>query len=178
MIHALKKVIKKKKEDIDNLEKKVESILEQIKKKKTPEKPQGDIWLSQGKKKFLEKASIMLRGASDYAYGITKEFSRIPDLDEEIIDAAKRGVKVKILGTKKFNELNLARAKWYASHNVKIKAIPLGIQPRICLTDEEVCIRIDNEYNSEFIWSNNPALINLIKSYFEVLWENADSFKK
>jgi len=179
LIHVLKRVIKKKKEDVDNLEKKVKNISEQIKKKTIPDKPQEGIWLSQGKKGFLEKTSLMLRNASDYAYGITKEFSRIPDLDNEIINAAKRGVKVKLLGTKKFNKLNLARAKWYATHNVKIKAIPLGIQPRICLTDDkEVCIRVDNGYNSEFIWSNNLALINLVKSYFKVLWKNADSFKK
>lgn len=178
LTHVFKKVIKKKKKDIDNLEKKVENILEQVKKKMTPDKTQTGIWLSQGKKEFLEKASIMLRKANDYAYGITKEFSRIPTLDNEIINARKRGVKVKIIGTKKFNELNLSRAKWYASRDVKIKAIPLGIQPRICLIDDkEVCIRVDNDYNSEFIWSNNPALINLVKSYFEVLWKNAKLFK-
>lgn len=178
--HVIKKTIEKKKNSINILEKKAEEILKKIKRKTEPQKLQESIWICQGKKNFLEKASIMMKNSKDYAYGITKEFSRIPDLDQEIINAIKRGVKVKMIGAfNQLSKLNLARAKWYASHKVKIKTTSLQIQPRICLVDDkEVCIRVDNEYNSEFIWSNNPALINLIKSYFEVLWKNAESFKK
>jgi len=178
--HIIKKIIEEKKKNASDLEKKADNVLKRIKKKTGPQDLKESIWVCQGKKNFLEKASVMAKSATNYAYGITKEFSRIPDLDQELIKAVKRGVEVRIIGTiDKFNELNLARAKWYSSHKVKIRTTPLKIQPRICLVDDkEVCIRVDNEYNSEFIWSNNPALINLIKSYFEVLWKEAKPFKK
>jgi sugar-specific transcriptional regulator TrmB len=175
--HIIKKMVEKRKSNVKVLEKKAEHILKKINTGNS--KPTESIWICQGKKNFLEKVSVMAKNSNDYAYAITKEFSRIPDLDQEIINAAKRGVEVKIIGNiDKFNELNLARARWYASHNVKIRTIPLEIQPRICLVDgKEVCLRVDNGYDSEFIWSNNPALINLIKSYFEVLWKSAEPFK-
>jgi len=177
-IHAIKKVIEKKEKDLNELKNKAEKILKQIKKKTVPNGSQGGIWISEGKKEFLEKSSFMLKKASDYAYGITKEFSRIPDLDDEIINAVNRGIKIRILSTGKPNELNLARAKWYASHNVEIRTAQLETQPRICLVDgKEVCIRVDNENNSEFIWSDNQGLINLTKSYFEELWKNAKPLK-
>jgi len=173
-IHAMKRIIKEKEDNVSNLKNKTKEILEQIKKQKIPYRPEEGLWISEGKREFLEKVSIMGRKASDYVYAITKEFSRIPDLDDEIINAVNRGVKIKILSTGKPNELNLARAKWYASHNVEIRTAQLETQPRICLVDgKEVCIRVDNENNSEFIWSDNQGLINLTKSYFEELWKNA-----
>ena len=178
--HIIKKIIEERKKNVDNLEKKSERILKKIKKRTTKKQLPESVWVCNGKKNFLEKTSLMLKNSSEYAYGITKEFSRIPALDQEIINASKRGVKVKLLNiTNGLKKLDSARAKWYSSHNVKIKTVPLEVQPRVCLVDgKEVCLRIDNDYDSEFIWSNNPALINLIKSYFEVLWNKAKPFKK
>jgi sugar-specific transcriptional regulator TrmB len=177
-VHAIKKVIEEKQEDVDMMKNKAEEILKNIKEKTVPFEDKGGIWLSEGKKEFLEKASLMIKRAEDYAYGITKEFSRIPDLDDQVAAAVKRGVKVKILGIGDFKDLNAERAKWYSSKNVEIRTTKLGIQPRICLVDNKgVCIRIDNENNSEFIWSDNPAMINLVKSYFDVLWGNAKIYK-
>jgi sugar-specific transcriptional regulator TrmB len=177
-MQAIKKMIKKREEEVRELKNKAKEIFKQIKKQRIDYKPQGGIWISEGKREFLEKVSIMGRNSKNYAYAITKEFSRITELDYEIINAAKRGVKVKMLGIGKFNKLNLARAEWYASHNVEIRMIELGVQPRVCLIDgKEVCIRIDNPNDSEFIWSDNQALVNFVKSYFEVLWKNAKEFK-
>lgn len=173
-MHAIKKIIGKKEEDVNKLKDKAKEILKQIKDQKVPHESKNGIWIAEGRKEFLEKLSIMLKNSSDYFYGMTKEFSRIPDLDDEIINASKRGVKFKMLGIGRFNKLNLARAKWYISHNVEVRITQLGIQPRIGLVDgKEVCIRVDNPNNSEFIWSDNQGLINLTKSYFEELWKNA-----
>ncbi|NIM47551.1 MAG: hypothetical protein GTN40_05355 [Candidatus Aenigmarchaeota archaeon] len=178
--HIVKKIIKKKKENVNTLEKKAGEVLKKIKKRTTKQQPLGSIWICQGKKNFLEKVSIMLKNARNYAYGMTKEFSRIPDLDQQIINTAKRGIDVRLLSiTNGLKKLNSARAEWYSSHNVKIKMMPLKIQPRICLVDDkEICLRVDNEHDSEFIWSNNPALINLVKSYYEFLWKRAEPFRK
>ncbi len=173
-MHLMKRIIKEKEDYLNNLKNKTKKILEQIKKQKVPYRVEEGIWISEGKKEFLKRISLMLKKASKYAYGITKDFSRLSVLDDEIINAIRRGVKVKVLGIEKLDYLNLERAKWYVSQDVEVRIAQLGIQPRICLIDDkEVCIRIDNQDNSEFIWSNNTALINFVKSYFEVLWKNA-----
>lgn len=39
-------------------------------------------------------------------------------------------------------------------------------------------MRIDSENDSEFIWSDNQSLVNLLKTYFELLWEKAEEFKQ
>jgi len=175
-MHVMKRVIERKEDDIKRMKYKANEILKEIEKQNVPCESKEGIWISEGKREFLEKTSFMMKKASSYAYGITKEFSRISDLDIEIVDAVKRGVKVKILGIGKFNKLNSERAKWYRSRKVKIRTVDVGAQPRICLIDgKEVCLRIDNSNNSEFIWSNNQALLNFTKSYFDSLWKNARS---
>ncbi|NIO44709.1 MAG: hypothetical protein GTN36_04110 [Candidatus Aenigmarchaeota archaeon] len=176
----IKRIVEERKKNADALDKKAEEILKKIKKRTTNEELKESIWTSQGKKNFLEKVSTMIKNSTKYAYGITKEFSRIPELDQQIINATKKGIDVRLLSiTNGLEKLDSARADWYSSHNVKIRTMPLKIQPRICLVDDkEVCLRVDNEYDSEFIWSNNPALINVIRSYFEVLWINAEPLKK
>ncbi|MFQ6020535.1 MAG: TrmB family transcriptional regulator [Candidatus Aenigmatarchaeota archaeon] len=172
---ALKKIINQKKKYISDLQSKANSILKELK----PSKTKGGIWLSKGKRAFLEKSTEMAKRTKKYAYALTKEFSRIPMLDNEVIKIRKRGIKVKMLGIKKFiNEIALARAKWYASQGIEVRMTPLEIQPRICLVDgKEVCIRIDEPSESDFIWSDNPAFINVMKSYFENLWKDAEKFK-
>jgi hypothetical protein len=50
----------------------------------------------------------------------------------------------------------------------------MTVQPIIGLRDtEEVAIRIDNGNESDFIWSNNPQLVNVMASYFDSLWQRA-----
>ena len=61
---------------------------------------------------------------------------------------------------------------------MEIRIINLDICPRAFVVDnKEVCLRIDAEENSEFISTDNPALINFVKSYFEVLWKSAKKYK-
>ncbi|MFH0929234.1 MAG: helix-turn-helix domain-containing protein [Candidatus Aenigmatarchaeota archaeon] len=175
--HAINKIIANREDEVNNMKSIGREILKQIEEKTIPFDGKKGIWLSEGKREFLEKSSLMIKRSKKYAYGITREFSRISDLDEEILSASKRGVKVKLLGIGEFGALNKERAKWYSSNNVEIRMIKLGVQPRICLVDnKEVCIRIDNEHNSEFMWSDNEAMTNLVKSYFEVLWQNAQKY--
>jgi hypothetical protein len=38
-------------------------------------------------------------------------------------------------------------------------------------------MRIDNGNDSEVIWSDNKSLVNLLKTYFELLWEKARKFE-
>lgn len=176
--HAIRKMIERREVDLNVMKTKGDEILKNISKKSVPFENKKCIWLSEGKKEFLEKFSLMIKKAEKYAYGITKDFSRVSSLDEEIAAAAKRGVKVKFLGIGDLKDLSEERAKWYSSKNVEIRIINLEIYPRAFIVDnKEVCLRIDNEENSEFVSTSNPALINFVKSYFDVLWQNAKKYK-
>ncbi|MGC8812392.1 MAG: TrmB family transcriptional regulator [Candidatus Aenigmatarchaeota archaeon] len=176
--NAIQGLIRKKEEEIAELKNKAREVSDLIEKQRFPGNLEGRVWISQGNREFLERVSLMIDKAKNYAYGITRKFSRIAELDEEIIRAAKRGVKIKLLGTAKFDEISLARAQWYVANKIEIKTINLEVQPRVCLIDgKEICMRIDREENSEFIWSDNQSLVNLVKTYFELLWERAEDFK-
>lgn len=176
--NAFQRLVRTKEEEILEFKNRVKEVSELIKSQNQENKQDGSLWISQGNREFLEKVSFMIKKANDYAYGLTRKFSRIAELDEEIIKAAKRGVKIKLLGTSSFDEISLARAQWYVANKIEIRTLELEEQPRICLIDgKEVCIRIDNQNNSQVIWSDNPHLVNLIKRYFELLWEKAEEFK-
>lgn len=178
LANAVQRLIKKREEEIFKLKDKAKEISQLIEKQIFSRNSEGRIWLSQGNREFLERVSFMVDKANSYAYGITRKFSRIAELDEEIIRAARRGVKIKLLGTAKFDKISLARAQWYIANNIQIRLLELEVQPRICLIDDkEVCIRIDSENDSEFIWSDNQSLVNLAKTYFELLWEKAEDFE-
>jgi len=38
-------------------------------------------------------------------------------------------------------------------------------------------MRIDNPLESDFIWSNSPALISIFRTYFKELWERGKAFR-
>ncbi len=176
--HAIRKMIERKETVLNTMRNRGEEIVKNINKKSVPFDNKKCIWLSEGKKEFLEKCSLMIKKAEKYAYGITRDFSRVSSLDEEIAAAAKRGVKVKFLGIGDLKELSEERAKWYSSKNVEIRIINLEIYPRAFIVDnKEVCLRIDGDESSEFMSTDNPALINFVKSYFDVLWQNAKKYK-
>jgi sugar-specific transcriptional regulator TrmB len=176
--HAIKMIIEQKEKDVKTMKDKGSEIVKIIKKKTVPIENNNGIWISDGKKEFLEKCSLMLNRAEKYAYGITESFSRTSHLDDEIVAAAKRGVRVRGIGIGELKDLSKERAKWYSSRKVDIRMTKLDIHPKICLVDgKEVCLRIDNENNSEFIWSDNPGMVNFVKSYFENLWQDAKKYR-
>lgn len=172
--HAIKNIIERKENEIKDMKERGEKILNQIEENTVPFDDKKGFWFSEGRKNFLRRVSLMIKNADKYAYGITRDFSRISDLDEEIVNAVKRNVKVRLICIGDLKKLNYERAKWYSSNNVEIKSIKLKEQPRLCLVDgDEVCMRIDNTHNSEFLWSDNDAMTNLAKSYFDKLWNES-----
>jgi hypothetical protein len=62
---------------------------------------------------------------------------------------------------------------WYLANDFDVKILPLEVNPVLSLADnKEVCLKI-NDTESEFIWSNNPSLTNIVRFYFEGLWDRA-----
>jgi sugar-specific transcriptional regulator TrmB len=175
-LFALKKMFNQKKMKIENLKEKTNNLIKELK----PFKENGfGLWSSKGKIACLEKATSMISKAKDFGFATTSHFSRYPSLDEAYVKALKRGIKIKVLGTSDLDEAKKARASWYFKQGAEIRILPLDIQTTLGIVDNrEVCIRIDNNsLDSDVIWSNNPALVNIFETYFKELWVRAKKFK-
>jgi len=83
-----------------------------------------------------------------------------------------------MLGTSKLDQARKARATWYSNQGAEIRILEMRVHPIIGIIDnKEVSFRLDNSKTPDMIWSNNPALINVFKIYFEELWKKAKRFK-
>ena len=175
-LFALKKMLNQKRMKIENLKEKTDALIKELK----PFKENGfGLWSSKGKIACLEKAAGMISKAKNYGFATTSHFSRYPSLDEAYVRALKKGIKIKMLGTSALDEAKRARASWYFKQGAEIRILPMDLQTTLGIVDNsEVCIRIDNNsLDSDVIWSNNPALINIFKTYFKELWSRAKKFK-
>lgn len=174
--HAFKKIIEAKKSEIEKLNKRTEEIISQL---KPFEKKMEDLgmWTGRGRKSFLEKAGEMVDGTKKIGLATTSRFSRNPILDNAYKKALKKGVKIRIIGTSELDDSMRARAKWYKKQGADVRILPMDIHPRIGIVDsKEICMRIDNPLESDFFWSNSPALVSIFNTYFNELWGKAKKF--
>ena len=175
-LFALRKMLNQKKMKIENLKEKSNVLIKEIK----PFKENGfGTWASKGKIACLEKAAEMISRAKEFGFATTSHFSRYPSLDDAYMKALRKGIEIRMIGTTDLDEAKKARASWYLKQGAEIRILPLGIQTTLGIVDnKEVCIRIDNNsLDSDVVWSNNPALVNIFKNYFEELWSRAKKFK-
>jgi len=174
--HAFKKIIEAKKTEIERLNKKTNLILNQLKPFEKKEETLG-LWTGSGRKSFLEKAAEMVERTQKIGFATTSRFSRNPILDNMYAKALKSGVKIRIIGTSELDEDKRARAEWYKKQGAEIRILPMNVHPRIGIVDsKEICMRIDNPLESDFFWSNSPALVNIFSTYFNELWNKARKF--
>ena len=175
--HAFRKIIEGKRTEIEKLNNKTNLIISQLK----PFEKKGEklgVWTGRGRKAFLEKAAEMIGRTKKMGLATTSKFSRNSILDDAYSRALKRkGVRIRIIGTSEMDESKRARAKWYKKQGADIRILPMNVHPRIGIVDSrEVCMRIDNPLESDFVWTNSPAMINIFKTYFSELWKKAKKF--
>jgi len=176
-VHAFKRMIENRKIEIEKLNNKTNLIIDQLKPFEKKEDELG-VWTGKGRKAFLEKAAEMVGRAKKFGLATTSRFSRNVILDNAYVKALKKGIKIKIIGTSELDDAKKARAKWYKKQGAEIRILPMNVHPRIGIVDDkEVCMRIDNPLESDFIWSNSPALINIFRTYFKELWERGKVFR-
>jgi sugar-specific transcriptional regulator TrmB len=174
--HAFKKLIENKKNEIEKLNNKTNLIISQLKPFQKNEEKLG-VWTGRGRKAFLEKAAEMVERTKKTGMATTSRFSRNSILDNAYTKSLKKGVKIRIIGTSEMDESKRARAKWYKKHGADIRILPMNVHPRIGIVDDkEICMRIDNPLESDFVWSNSPALVNIFGTYFKELWKKAKKF--
>jgi sugar-specific transcriptional regulator TrmB len=173
---ALNKMLNQKKMKIENLRQKTISLIKELK----PFKEDGfGTWSSKGKIACLEKFVEMISKSKEFGFATTSNFSRYPALDQAFIKALKKGTEIKMLGVSELDETKKARASWYFNKGAEIRILPLDVHTILGVVDDkETCIRIDNNtLDSNVMWSNNPAMVNIFKSYFEELWTRAKKLK-
>jgi sugar-specific transcriptional regulator TrmB len=175
---AFKKILERRKMMINKLEEKSVTLIEHLKPMNGFKTENFSLWSSSGKLACMEKAAEMLSRAKKFGFATTSKFSRYPPLDNEYVRVLRRGVKVKMLGTSELDETKKARASWYARHGAEIRILPMKVNPTIGIIDDsEVSFRSDNSDTPDMIWSDNPALIDVFRTYFEDLWNKAEKFK-
>ena len=159
---------------IDKLKVRSDTLLEKLKKLKGFETENFGLWSSSGKLACMEKAAEMLIRAKKTGFATTSRFSRYPPLDNAYLTALRKGIEIRMLGTSELDEARRARASWYLQHGAEIRILPMKVHPIIGIVDDkEVSFRIDNSETPDMIWSNNPALINIFRTYFEELWNKS-----
>jgi len=175
---GLEKILERRKMAIDNLKEKSQTMLEQLKPLKGFKTEDFGLWSSSGKLACMEKAAEMLSRAKFFGFTITSRFSRYPPMDNVFINSLKRGVKIKMLGTSELDEARKARATWHAKRGAEIRILPMDVHPIVGIVDDkEVSFRIDKSDAPDMIWSNNPALISVFRTYFDEMWKKAKKFK-
>lgn len=154
------------------------------------EKVEGGVWAIKGRKytEFFNRLSDMFDRCQDYAYAVTRDFSRTARLTEAVKDCVRRGVKIRIMGMGGITPNNYYRAKWYHVHGIPLRVFETKVHPRILVIDgKEVYIRLDHEHDPvkkrfafHAIWSQDPSLAKVIDVYMKNLWLNAKlvDFKK
>ncbi len=105
---------------------------------------------------------------------------------KEMFKAAQRGVKFKMLIDKPENAKPVSELSFHISHskaliessNFEYRYVKSPLTCILILYDNEKClIETSNEHDvdvSPFIWTNNPVLIELCRSYFDRNWESKD----
>jgi len=175
---ALKMVLKRKEITIEKLRAKSEKILEQMKPLKGFETENFGLWTSSGKLACMEKAAEMLSRAKKFGFASTSRFSRYPSLDDAYMSALRKGIEIRLLGTSELDGTRKARAAWYVKQGAQVRILPMEVHPIIGIVDDkETSFRLDNSDTPDMIWSNNPALINVFRTYFDDLWKKAKIFK-
>ncbi len=134
-----------------------------------------ETWMATGNKAFFDKFVDMLKRTNSECCIVTDKFTRNEDIDAAINAAIARGVKIRMLTTTKLDSISSPRAEWYANSGVSLGQVQLDAHPVIeIIENKEAIIRIDN---NDYIWSNHPAVIVIVKDFFEKIWTHAKPLK-
>jgi len=179
---ALKNMLSSKEMEIGSLKNDVKILSAALKPAGGGNAILGGIWSIRSKTRdeFFDKTIEMFERAKEYAFAVTRDFSRPPRLAEIVKKCIRRGVKVKIIGMEAINNVSYHRAKWYRKDGAEIKFFETKVHPRIVVIDgKEILLRLDSDTRKETdfqfnsIWSQDPSLVKVIDVYVKNLWNTA-----
>jgi len=179
---ALGNLIENKEKEIKGLYEKAE-MLSKFLRPLPPKEVFEGVWTTKGKglKDFINRLSDMYDRTKNYAYCLTRDFTWSSRLAKSVKGCQKRGVEIRTITMGEINEKNYTMAKWFYSHDVKIKLFKTKVHPRIITTDgKEVLIRLDrNPVKRErfpfiSIYSADISLARVFDDYMKNLWKIAE----
>jgi sugar-specific transcriptional regulator TrmB len=179
---ALKNMLNNKEKEIGDLKSDIKILSNSLKPAGGGNTIVGGIWSIKSKTRdeFFNKTIEMFGRAREYAYAVTRDFSRPPRLADIVKKCIRKGVKIKIIGMEAVNSISYHRAKWYRKDGAEIKFFETKVHPRIVVIDgKEVLMRLDNDTKKETdfqfnsIWSQDPSLVKVIDFYVKNLWDTA-----
>jgi len=182
---ALENLVRNEEKKVMELKEKTLDVKKALKKiNGSSESMIEGVWTVKGKNftEFFDKVADMLDRSENYAYGITRNFSKNYRLSQALVGCSRRGVKVKVISLDPVNEENYWKAKWYQSHGILLKHFQTKFHPRIVVVDgKEIIMRLDNdpEKKENFfftaIWSAHSSLVKVIDTYVKNLWDTSQS---
>ncbi len=114
----------------------------------------------------------------DFIISIKKFNQLLLTASEDLVEAAKRGVKIRFILDK--NNMNRSLSKIFAAfyHNASFKYIAELPQPFMAIYDKKSVLMAttgDDFCQTTMLWSNNPVLVRTIQNYFKLLWSCNES---
>jgi len=179
---ALKNILEDKAREITALKSRIDSMSSFLRPAKKDEIV-GGVWTIKGEKfkEFFNKTSEMIGRSKDYVYAITRDFSRTASMAETVKKCVRRGVKIRVIGMEKINEMNYYKAKWYHDKGIEVRIFETKVHPRIIVSDgREILMRLDyspqkrNGFFFSSLWSEDESLVTVIDSYVKNMWKNAE----
>lgn len=177
---ALPGLLERMERHLGSLKKEADNLSNVLKPIYLQKEVEGGVWTQKGRKymEFFNSLSDMFDRCQNYAYAITRDFSRTPRLTQAIKGCVRRKVKLMIMGMSGINDKNYYRAKWYDVHGVPLRVFKTDVHPRILVIDgKEVLIRLDNSHdprkrNFTFhsLRSNDISLVKVMDAYMKNLW--------
>jgi len=185
---VLPNMIKRKATEQTLLIKETEELLDDLRCNEVRESQEGDTCsvMVYGKDGIIQRLKVSLARASISACVVTsrERFSEaILELADEYRKALKKGVKINIATEQPIQRKSALQITERLSKNTNFKVkFTTSSQPAVVtvIDDKEAFITMAAEAalpSATALWSKNPSLVALARSYFEGTWINAVELK-
>ena len=181
-------LVRHQKEENSKLQKKAAKLLKEITEKQTTTalKEEPETTIVQEKGNYFTRAQKLINNSKTSIDVITtmKRYLFLTTfLDKEIVKALKRGVKFRII-TEKPNHMTVLPETLKALEQNPLFTIRYSHtvpQPVVWTIDNKEAVIVTsttpNLDESGSLWTNNSALISILKYYFETKWDLITKFK-
>lgn len=167
-----------KQKEIAELKEKSKILLQEYKKKTSNSVTVVErefVLLPKGTSGFKKGISAITAAQTsiDFITSIKRFNQLLVTASEDIVEAAKRGVKIRFILDKSNMNRSLSKifAKFY--NTASFKYVADSPQPFMAIYDKKSVLMAttdDDFCQSTLLWSNNPVLVRTVQNYFKLLW--------
>lgn len=168
---VLKERIDEKKKHLENIDKNLNKLYENLNTNKTYE---DTFWIMEGIDAMVNKIVDTLGDIKEESIGFVDVWVVKPENLMAVKKAIKRGVKFYFLGT--IDKESKPMAKRYAKLGVKIRNYPIKGAGYSIFDSKYVQLRVTTDKLIN-LWIENPNLANIMRQHFFELWKQAKPVK-